>query len=190
MSPCASQEQLKRFLRDRLADPERDIVADHLDECTSCQDFLDRITGALQLTNPCHPSPNKPGKTLRLLELLKAEGPRRHELAEPSEPPANPGWSRRRGPRLAPARSVTPRCLAATKLLPVVRRLPDHPRDRPRRYGCGLRGRGRTAEPPRCAQGLAHEPAHAIQADSAVRTRSPCGGPVAPYEHCARVWSR
>ena len=87
MSPCASQEQLKRFLRDRLADPEREIVAGHLDECTLCQDFLDRITRAPVTYERMPSEPEQARQDARLLELLKAEGPRWLELAEPDEQP-------------------------------------------------------------------------------------------------------
>ena len=89
MSPCASQEQLKRFLRDRMADPEREIVADHLDECTLCQDFLDRITRAPETYERMPSEPEQARQDARLLELLKAEGPRWLEFAEPNEQPTN-----------------------------------------------------------------------------------------------------
>ncbi len=89
MSPCASQEQLKRFLRDRLDDPEREIVADHLDECTMCQDFLDRITRAPETHERMPSGPQHTKQDARLLELLKAGGPKRIELAEPGEQPTD-----------------------------------------------------------------------------------------------------
>ena len=89
MSPCASQEQLKRFLRDRLDDLERETIADHLDECTLCQDFLDRITRAPGTHERMPSGPEQAKQDARLLERLKAEGPKWLELAEPNERPIN-----------------------------------------------------------------------------------------------------
>jgi hypothetical protein len=89
MSPCASQEQLKRFLHDRLDDPDRETVANDLDECTMCQGFLDRITRAPGTHERMPSGPEQAKEDARLLELLKAEGPKRLELALPSEQPTD-----------------------------------------------------------------------------------------------------
>jgi serine/threonine protein kinase len=85
MNPCASQEQLKRFVGDQLDDFEREIVAGHLDGCTACQAFLDRITRAPGTHERPSSGPEEAKQDARLLERLKAEGRNRLEFAEPSE---------------------------------------------------------------------------------------------------------
>ncbi len=75
MTPCTTEEQLKRFLRDQLDDRERETVADHLEECATCQGLLDQITRAPG-ANGREPADTEQAKqNVRLLEALKAKGP-------------------------------------------------------------------------------------------------------------------
>jgi tRNA A-37 threonylcarbamoyl transferase component Bud32 len=64
MSPCPSPEQLSRLLAEQLADPDRDLVEGHVQDCARCQDTLARMcatiapspTGLLDSDDP-QPSP-------------------------------------------------------------------------------------------------------------------------------------
>src|ERR1700730_13047690 len=78
MSPCATPEQLERFLRDGLHDYDLETVVDHLEECTACQQLLDQITLASEPDSrlPSDPDAQSAEQDARLLDRLKASGPR------------------------------------------------------------------------------------------------------------------
>jgi hypothetical protein len=56
---CPSPEQLDNFLRGRLDDPLLDTVADHVEDCTACQQILetinDRLTSVVELLRQTQP---------------------------------------------------------------------------------------------------------------------------------------
>lgn len=45
MIPCYDADRLRRFLRNRLPEPEQAVVAAHVERCPRCQRKLDRLTG-------------------------------------------------------------------------------------------------------------------------------------------------
>jgi len=85
MTPCATQDQLERFLRDQLEERERETVADHLDLCVTCQGILDRITRAPGTNGRELSDPARANQDARMLEALKAKRPTPLELAEQHE---------------------------------------------------------------------------------------------------------
>ena len=64
-------------------------------------------------------------------------------------------------------------------------RLPDHPRDRSRGHGRGLRGRAGLARPPGGAEGAALASGPGPHVRGAVPPRGPRLGPAAPHQHRA-----
>src|SRR5262245_56506861 len=77
MSSCATTDQLERFLLDKLDGLERDDVSTHIEECTVCQQALERLTeGNEPPTSPSSLSHTGDRDTI-LLERLKALGPMR-----------------------------------------------------------------------------------------------------------------
>src|ERR1700732_5291249 len=77
MSPCATLEQLERFLRDGLHDHDLETVVDHLENCTACQQLLDQITLATEPERclATKTDPESAEQDARLLDRLKAGGP-------------------------------------------------------------------------------------------------------------------
>src|SRR6476646_1065495 len=79
MTLCPSDEQLANLLNDALAAPEREAIAEHVEECASCMAKLARlseISGAWQTASQPHPSSEVEEEIIQRLKLMRrSSGP-------------------------------------------------------------------------------------------------------------------
>ncbi len=76
MSPCATKQQLERFLFDQLEPSEHLAVEAHIEQCDSCQQLLEQMTN---LRDPAESLPSNrenDERIARLLDRVEAKGPR------------------------------------------------------------------------------------------------------------------
>ena len=85
MSPCATREQLERFLCDGPDAGDREAITEHLEGCPVCVALLDELTHATPDERPRATDPEAAAGDARLLEDLKAAGPRRGDLETPEQ---------------------------------------------------------------------------------------------------------
>jgi serine/threonine protein kinase len=75
MNPCATGEQLRRFLRDELERHDNEAVATHIEECESCQRTLEQLTAACAESAQRPSIPVADEVDISLIDRLKAGGP-------------------------------------------------------------------------------------------------------------------
>ncbi len=85
MSGCATREQLERFLCDRLDAGDLETITEHLEGCAACALLLDDLTRATPDERRWPRAPEIAEGDARLLEELKAGGPRRSDLDIPEQ---------------------------------------------------------------------------------------------------------
>ncbi len=85
MSPCATREQLERFLCDGLDAGDLETITEHLEGCPVCVGLLDELTRATPEERRRATAPEIAEGEARLLEELKAGGPRRSDLDIPEQ---------------------------------------------------------------------------------------------------------
>ena len=83
MSRCATREQLERFLGDGLDAGDLETITEHLEGCPVCVGLLDELARATPEERPRAKAPEIAKGDARLLEELKAGGPRRSDLDLP-----------------------------------------------------------------------------------------------------------
>jgi serine/threonine protein kinase/formylglycine-generating enzyme required for sulfatase activity/tetratricopeptide (TPR) repeat protein len=74
-SVCPTLEQLERLLNDRSDGPGREIVAAHVQDCDSCQQILERLTGGKASGSVGMPDWDEPSGDITFLEVIKARVP-------------------------------------------------------------------------------------------------------------------
>jgi len=90
MQPCATTEQLVKFLHDQLEGPKRETISAHVEDCQACQQALDQLTRSPVTKGVRATDRNCNGGDSLIVALLKAKTPLffEEELKEvkPSEP--------------------------------------------------------------------------------------------------------
>jgi hypothetical protein len=69
---CSTPEQLKRLVNEQLDGPERERVAAHVQDCSLCQQVLERLTQGPFPERPHGPDPDEPSRDTTFLEGIKA----------------------------------------------------------------------------------------------------------------------
>src|SRR5438034_11545194 len=86
MVSCVPIDQLERLLDEQLDEREQEAVADHVEECSSCQRRLEELADARDAAwVPPSPGHAPPGPEASFLRRFKERGPRHEPVRQDSD---------------------------------------------------------------------------------------------------------
>jgi serine/threonine protein kinase/tetratricopeptide (TPR) repeat protein len=75
MTPCPTSQQLEQLVGDRLDAAQQETIAAHLQHCTACQQFLDRLTHDTSEHRRAAADRSQADPETELLQILRVQGP-------------------------------------------------------------------------------------------------------------------
>ncbi len=75
MTPCATGDQLRRFLREEMDRRDTEALAIHVEQCEACQQTLEKLTAVCTKIARTPSNPGGDERDASLIERLKSGGP-------------------------------------------------------------------------------------------------------------------